>query len=575
MPYRWFTESNIERTIGRHLLDAAAKRRDAPALRYFGKTVSYWDVWKYAVKTSFFIEEESGIARNDRVALFMPNVPQFVFAYYGTLMAGRVAVPINFASIADALKTKKATDILVTPEIIAQFMNSRPSLVFVADRFYPIFSQIPIDWPCRVVAVSPAEFLPPYLKPLYALKMLRQNGRIRFAPKHTEYFSDIIPNLPVYIFSRAYQSADRLAQLQYTGGTTGAPKGAMLTERNLVINMWQAREHFGDVLKDEEEVVLGALPFFHIYGLNMCMNMTLLALRGTIVLMPLFTPKDALRLIERERVSVLPGVERVYDKMLREEKLLAKTDLSSLKTCVSGAGSLRRSVAARLRRTMGAAIVEGYGMSEASPVVSATMPEDADRPAPDRGNLIGLPVPGTVVTIRDEDGNEAPTGEVGRIYVAGPQIMQGYFGNEEETNKVLQHGVLKTPDYGYKDADGRLYFTDRDMLKILGENVYPADIERVLVTHSAVAEVAVVGIPHPKTQETAVAVVVLKKGVPPPHEKEMLAYAKEHLLRIAVPSRIYFWDSLDEFKNVIGKIQKRLIRERVLEILESEQKRPS
>lgn len=572
MPYRWFTEENTKRSISGILYDAAMKRKDAPALRYFGKTISYLDLWRYAVRTSCLVESE--IASNDRVAIFMPNIPQFALSYYGTLIAGCVVVPINFASIVQDLKTKKAADIRVTPEIIAQFLTSRPSLVFVADMFYPVFSQIPIDWPCRVVAVSPAEFLPLHLKPFYALKMLRKNRRIRFVPEHIKYFFDVIFEWPPIEASHAYDSLDRVAQIQFTGGTTGAPKGAMLTQRNLVTNMWQAREYFGDLLEDEKEIVLGVLPFFHIYGLNMCMNMTLLALRGTLVLMPLFTPKEAIRTIERERVIVFPGVERMYDAMLAEEKLLVKTDLSSLKTCVSGAGSLSKRVADEFRAATGTAIIEGYGMSEASPVVSVTM-QDAYRPASDRGNLIGLPVPGTTVTIRDENGNEVSTGEVGRIFVSGPQVMQGYFGNEEETNKVLQNGVLKTPDYGYKDADGRLYFTDRDMLKILGENVYPADIERVLAAHPAVVEAVVVGVPHPKTQETAVAIVVLKKDVPPPQEKEMFAYAKEHLPRIAVPFHIYFWDSIDEFKNVIGKIQKRLIRKRVLEILEQEQKRPS
>lgn len=573
MPYRWFIEENTKQSISGLLYDAAMKRKDAPALRYFGKTISYWDLWQEVVRTSYFVSSES--IPDDRVALFMPNIPQFVFAYYGTVMAGRIATPINFASIAPDLKKKKFADITVSPEITAQFTNSRPSLVFVADMFYPVFSQIPIDWPCRVVAVSSAEFLPSHLKLFYALKTLQKNGRIRFAPKHVRCFSDMLFEWSVTPPLGAYIPGDCVTQLQYTGGTTGTPKGAMLTQRNFVTNMWQAREHFGDLLEDEKEVVLGVLPFFHIYGLTACMNITLLALRGTLVLMPSFDAKEAIQNIGRYGVTVFPGIERMYDAMLREKKLLAKTDLSSLKLCVSGAGSLSVRVRDAFRAATCAAIVEGYGMSEASPVVSVTLPEDAYRSAPEHGNLIGMPVPETIVTIRDDDGVEVPVGEVGRIFVSGPQVMRGYFGNEEETNKVLQNGVLKTSDYGYKDADGRLYFTDRDMLKVLGENVYPVNIERVILTHPTVAEVAVVGIPHPKTQEVAVAVVVLKKDVPPPQEKEMFAYAKEHLPRIAVPFRIYFWDSMDEFKNVIGKIQKRLIRKRVLEILESEQKGPS
>lgn len=568
MPYRWFTEENIK-TTNRLLYIAMKERGYAPALRYFGNTVTYWDLWRFSAKISYFVKHET--AEDDRVAIFMPNIPQFVFAYYGTLMAGRIATPINFMSIASDLKKKKLADIAVSRDIIAQFLTSRPSLVFVADMFYPVFSQIPIDWPCKVVVASPAEFLPSYTKPFYVWRMLRKNGRIRLAPKHIKCFSNALSEWSELLSPGAFISCDRVAQIQFTGGTSGTPKGAMLTHRNLITNMWQAREHFGDLLEDEKEVVLGALPFFHIYGLNMCMNMTLLALRGTLVLMPSFDAKEAIRNIGRYGVTVFPGVERMYDTMLAEEKLMQKTDKSSLKLCVGGAGSWKKRGRDKFRSVTGATVVEGYGMSEASPVVSVTRPEDADRPAPEHGNCIGMPVPETIITIRDDAGREVPMGEVGRIFVSGPQVMLGYFGNEEETRKVLQDGVLKTPDYGYKDADGRLYFIDRDMLKILGENVCPANIERVIGAHPAVAEVAVIGVPHPKTQETAVAVVVRKKHIfPEPSEREIALYVNEHLSDLEVPSRVIFMESLDEFKNVLGKIQKRRIRERVLEILKSE-----
>lgn len=571
MAYRWLTEENI-RTANWFLYIAMKERGCAPALRYFGHTATYSDVWRFSAKISHFVEHET--TYDDRVAIFMPNIPQFVFAYYGTLMAGRIAAPINFMSIASDLRKKKPADIKVSREIVEQFLTSRPSLVFIADMFYPIFSQIPIDWPCKVVVASPAEFLPFHLKPFYALKMLRKNGRIRLAPKHVKCFSDILSEWSELPTPGAFISCDCVAQIQFTGGTTGTPKGAILTHRNLVTNMWQAREHFGVLLEDGKEVVLGALPFFHIYGLNMCVNMTLLALRGTLVLMPSFDSKEAIRNIGRYGVTVFPGVERMYDAILREKKLLAKTDVSSLKLCVSGAGSLNKRVRDEFRATTGAAIVEGYGMSEASPVVSVTKPEDADLPTPKHGNLIGFPVPETIVTIRDDDGAEVPTGEVGRIFVSGPQVMRGYFGNEEETKKVLQNGMLKTPDYGYKDKNGRLYFTDRDMLKILGENVFPANIERAILTHPAVLEVAVIGMPHPKTQETAVAVIVLKKDMyPKPSEWHIVVHISERLSRIEVPSRVIFLDSLDDFKTPIGKILKRNLRECVMKILDAEQKR--
>jgi long-chain acyl-CoA synthetase len=562
MAYRWFTEDTIK-SISVLFRRSCEKMGNKTALVFKNTKISYRKLLDDSSRIASFIERKT--ISGDRVALFMPNLPQYVSAYYGTLLAGRVVTAIDFKSVAADLKTKNPWDISVKKDIIRQVRDRRPAVVFVLDMFYPIFAQIPIDWPCAVIVTRPTDCMPLLYRLVYPLKAMWEGKYVAtFSSEHMFYFRDIVSSEEKIEGDTNFLEA--LAQIQSTGGTTGTPKGAMLSHKNLVSNVWQAREHFGDLLEDEKEVVLAVLPLFHIYGLNMCMNMTLLALRGTLALMPVFDAKEAIRNIARHRVTIFPGVEIMYAKMLAEEELLRKTDVSSLKLCISGAGSLKRTVRDAFCAVTGTKIVEGYGMSEASPVVSATLQKDAARVAPECGNYIGMPVPGTTVVIRDDDGNEVSAGTIGRIFVSGPQVMRGYFMNEEETNKVLVNGALKTPDYGYKDSDGRLYFTDRDMMKILGENVYPANIERAILEHPAVAEVAVIGMPNPKTQETAVAVVVLKKDVSCLSEKNIQDWVCERLSRVEVPSRVIFLDSLDSFKNIIGKIQKRELREYVMKM---------
>jgi long-chain acyl-CoA synthetase len=564
MPDRWLREENIC-NIGCIFSSQAQKIRDRTALVYMGRKISYGSLLFCAERVGIFVGRNS--MPNERVAIWMPNIPQFVMTYYGIMYAGQTAVPINFISIANDLKARSPSEVKVTEEIVAQFQDAKPSLVFIADIFYPIFRQIAIDWPCTVVVASPGEFLPTLMSIGYDIKTRKERKARGPMPADVVQFGDILKNTEHAL--PWPKQADAVAQFQYTGGTTGVPKGAMLTHRNLISNVLQAREFLGDLLNDDGEVMLGALPFFHIYGLTVCMNTTLLSLGGTLVLIPAFSAKAAIEAIDKYKVTVFPGVNRMYQALIAHEELMRSADVSSLKLCISGAGPIDRSICEKFHELTGTAIVEGYGLSETSPIVSVTLPQDADRPKAGGGNLLGKPVPETLIRIVDENGAILPAGEIGEIVVSGPQVMQGYYNHPEATADVLCDGWLRTGDVGYCDSEGYLYFTDRnkDVIKVMGENVFASHIEKELMQHPELAEVVVLGFPDAKRGEIPVAVVVFKVTDPPPANvtARLSSWLRERgrLSHLQMPAKIIVFKTLEEFKNPIGKVLKRRLKEEV------------
>ncbi|KKT81231.1 MAG: hypothetical protein A3B99_05045 [Candidatus Yanofskybacteria bacterium RIFCSPHIGHO2_02_FULL_44_12b] len=565
MAHRWLKEENIG-SIPDLLDSMTEKMGKKTALIYMGRRMSYSDLSANVRKIALFVRQHT--KAGDRVALLMPNIPQFAFCYYGILSAGRIAVPINFMSIAADLKTKNINDIKITPEILGQIKDAHPVLIFAADFFYPVLIQAGLDNSCPVILTSPGEYLPWYLKPLYALKSRKEGRHIGRRVHGVLWFKKIFTDFPEGLLLERYDP-DSIAQLQYTGGTTGGnPKGAILTHRNLVSNLLQAREHFGDLFVDGEEVVMGALPFFHIYGMTTCLNMAILSLGAQLVLMPVFDPKTAIKYIGKYGVSVFPGVNLMYKKMLDHEKAFKSANLKSLKLCISGAGPIDKGICDKFRELTGSVvIVEGYGLSETSPVISVTRSEDLNQDRP--SGFIGKPLPGTTVRIVGENGEILGPGLVGEIVVSGPQVMSGYYKKDNETKLVLDGGWFRTGDAGYLDADGYLYFTDRikDVIKVLGENIYASDIEKRMMGLPLVAEAVVVGIPDIKSGETPVALVVLIEEC----EDNLKKRAEELIMKsisgnqdwpkLQRPTMVMAVDSLEEFKNPIGKILKRKIRE--------------
>ena len=559
--YRWLKPKNI-RSIPTLLRMMVERQPEKTALVYFGRKISYGDLWHSVSRVASYV---CGTTKEgELVGLCMPNIPQFPLCYYGALLAGRTVVPINFISLANDLRTKNLRDIRITPEIAAQLADARPSILFVADFLYPVLRPA-ITWPCRIVVTSPAEFLPFFLRLLYPLKAW-WDGRTATIPKTVTRFPAVLRGMNTSPLM--YPSPESIAQLQYTGGTTGTPKGAMLSHRNLVTNLLQAREQLGGSLRDGAEVVLGVLPFFHIYGMTVAMNFTLLSVGGTLVLIPAFEAKQVIRSIERHRVTIFPGVNRLYHALVAHEKMMRTHDLSSLKLCVCGAGPIDPRICEKFAEITGTAIVEGYGLSETSPIISFTMPTDAGRIPSARGTLVGTVLPRTQVKILDPGPDD-----IGEIAVRGPQVMQGYYRKPEETAEVLADGWFRTGDLGYVDKGNRLYFVDRakDLVKCRGENIYASHVERHLAECALIREAFVVGVPDAKDGESVIACVVPWETPTDAaaFEREVIQFLREKsgVAPLQVPKRVVCFASLDEYKNPIGKILKRHLKTAALERL--------
>lgn len=555
---------NIEgiKSIPNLLENVVGEMRDNTALIYFGREISYRTIYNQSRKIAFFVKHNS--KPDDRIGIFMPNIPQFVFSYYGALIAERIAVPINFISIAGDLKKKKINEIKITEEIVNQLHDAKPRVIFVSDSFYPILIQAGINWRCMIVIASAGDWLPWWMRLFYSINARKMGIELADVANDIFYFDKVVSQ--ALLLTNSLIDPNKIAQFQYTGGTTGISKNAMLTHRNLVSNCIQIREHFGKILKDKEEVVLGVLPLCHIYGLTTCLNMTLLSLASKLVLVPKFEPEEVIKIIRKNKITIFPGVNRMYQAIIDCSGSRNKENFSSLKLCLSGAGSIDKGVCDRFKElSSGLDIVEGYGLSEASPVVSATLPKDVLAPTFGPG-FIGRPVPYTDVKICDENGDELNSDSPGEIVVRGPQVMLGYYNKPEETAKVLKNGWLKTGDIGYVDSNGYLHITDRikDMIKVLGENVYPSRLEEWFKKVSIVSEAVAVGLSNAKRGESLTVVVVLNPDVSienPVNYFKSLMKTDFTLGPNYIPADIKIIESLERFKNPIGKIYKRKIRE--------------
>lgn len=562
--YKYLREENIV-PLPTALWRSIQKRPQQTALSYFGRNFTYKEVGKLVAGFANMIAEftpQSRHNKRERVALLLPNIPQFVFAYFGTLLSGNTAVPINFLSVAGDLKTKPAREIIPTPEIKAQLLDSGPLVIIAADFFWPMLERLNLN-DTQILLTSPATFLPRHLRLLYHLRAIK-TGKWVHIPKRSnvariEAVGGSIEG-PLELFEQ-YASRnhdlDEVVQLQYTGGTTGIPKGAKLTHRSLISNVWQCREHFGELL-DENEVVLGVLPLFHAYGLTVCQNMTLVGLGGKLVLVPEYSQKIVLKTIEREKVTLFPGPNVIFKNLANRLALCDHVP----DVCISGAGKLDKRTK-QILVEQGITILEGYGLSETSPVVSVELPGKG------MPGSIGHPLPGTEVKIVDtKTREECAVGKDGEIYVRGPQVMAGYFNKPEETADVLRAGWFRTGDIGRFDKEGRLWLTDRtkNMCKVNGENVYGAPIEEFLWECLAVKNCVVIGVENQRTGEAPLSFVVLNEGR---SIEEVKLYAKQ------VPNPL--WKLKDiilvddkifaSWTNILGKVNhedvKQYYRERV------------
>lgn len=482
----------------------------------------------------------AGISRGDVVLALLPNTPHFPITYYGTLKLGAALTAVAPTS--------------VDREIEYFIKDSGAKVIVTLDLLYEkiagIWERCDID---TVVVGSVTDFMPlwvrmaaPYLKRVPKPKTPVVFGpRVRPARK----FLRLAPRAP-----EVTVAPDDLALLQYTGGTTGTPKAAMLTHRSLLVNAHQMRAWLPE-LREGKETILAVLPFFHVYGVTLAMNAGLLLGARTILIAGGWVPAEVFDAIGRYQPSVFPGVPTLYVAILNDERSRA-FDLSSIDMCISGGAPLPVEVKRDFERLTGGYLLEGYGLTEASPLTHAQPADGTGKPG-----SIGMPVPDTQARIIDaETGEVLPVGDAGELVVRGPQVMAGYWRQAEETRNVLRDGWLRTGDIARMDEAGTFYIVDRkkDLIITGGENIYPREIEEVLFEHPMVKEVAVTGIPHRYGGEIAKAFIVLKPGETV-SKKEILQFARERLAKHKIPRAIEFRAELP--KSQTGKVLRRALAE--------------
>ena len=530
-----------EMTLGEMLTGSARTFPDRPALLFYGKTITYRDLDLLAGRFSRALQR-LGVRKGDRVALMLPNIPQMVIAYYGTVRTGAIAVPTN--------------PLYHEHELEVQLKDSGASTLVAADLFYPVISPVlPRTAVQRLILCGIQDYLPFLLKLLYPLKakLEKQWVKVRRVPPVHDFLS-LVREAPEGGPAEDL-SPDDTAILQYTGGTTRVPKGAVLTHRNLVVNAAQCRAWL--TLRNEgSERVLAAIPFFHVYGMTTAMNLGIL-IGAALILIPKFHTREVLKTIDRYRPTIFPGIQAMYLAIANHAKT-GSYDLTSIKAAISGAGPLMREVQDRFERLTRSRIVEGYGLSEASPVTHAN-PIFGRR----KIGTIGLPWPDTEARIVDigTGARELPLGEAGELVIRGPQVMQGYWNKPGETAQALRGGWLHTGDIATMDQEGYFTIVDRikDMIKTAGENVYPREIEEVLYAHPKVQEAVVVGVPHEEfLGEKIKAFVVLKDGMQATPE-EIIEYCHRELSKFKVPQEIEFRTQLP--KTLVGKVLRRVLRD--------------
>jgi long-chain acyl-CoA synthetase len=531
-----------DKTVADLLRDSAAKLPSHPATIFFGGKLTYAQLLDQVNRFATALDA-LGVKQGDRVVIDLPNCPQWVIAWYALQTIGAIGVMTN--------------PLYVERELEFQWNDAGAETAIVFDRLYPRVQNIRGKTPIRRVIVTGVQDYLPFPKNLlYPLKAKREKIWVEI-PRHDGaplFFKDLIarhPSAP----PQPKINLDDVACLVYTGGTTGTPKGAMLTHRNIVALVTQVRNSVLVRSKEGEERVLAVLPFFHVFGLNAVMNVSVGG-ASTLILVPRFDPGEVIDLIEKEKPTFMVGVPTMYIAMMNHERA-GKADMTSLKTCISGAAPLPVQVLEEFEKRTGARITEGYGLTEGT-VAETCNPLWKMR----KIGSIGVPYPDVDMKIVDvETGTrEMLPNEIGELIIQSPTVMKGYWNKPKETADAIRNGWLYTGDIAKMDEDGYFYIVDRkkDMIIAGGYNIYPREIEEVLYEHPKVQEAAVIGIPDPYRGETVKAFVVLKPGETATAE-EIIAFCRERMAVYKAPTTIEFRDALP--RNLIGKLLRRELRE--------------
>lgn len=524
------------------LEDIGETYKEKKALHFMGKEMTYGELLQETKKVANYLQS-IGLKKGDRVAIMLPNCPQAVISYYGTLMAGGIVVQTN--------------PLYTVRELEYQMLDSGAEYIVCLDILVPRVATVRnITSLKHMIVTGIKDYLPFPKNILYPFIQKKEyNMIVNFESGDTNHiWTELMDEaIPDYKHVEIDPKED-LALLQYTGGTTGHPKGVMLTHYNLVSNV-QMCDAWIYKTKKGEETVLGVLPLFHVYGMTAVMNLSIM--RGyRLILLPKFDAKEVLQIIEKEKPTLFPGAPTIYIGLLNYPDI-EKYDLSSIQACISGSAPLPVDVQQNFEKVTGGKLVEGYGLTESSPVTHANFIWE------DRVNgSIGVPWPDTdskIYKLGTEE--EAEIGEIGEVVVKGPQVMKGYWNNEEETAHTLKNGWLFTGDLGYINENGYFFIVDRskDMIIASGYNIYPREIEEILYEHEGIQEAAIIGVPDPYRGETVKAFVVVKEGYKL-DEKELNTFCRKQLAGFKVPRIYEFRDELP--KTTVGKILRRqLVKE--------------
>ena len=519
------------------LLDQTVRRTpDAPAIDFMGRRWTYAQLSQLVSRAAKGLQD-IGVQPGDRVGLCLPNTPYFLIFYFAILKLGAVVVNFN--------------PLYVERELDFQIRDSGATVMVTVDlaQIHAKVAKVAGDAGLRKIVVCPFASALPVVKSV--LFFLAKAGDMARWPRndglHIGYdklMADrTAPHLPAV-------DAEQVAVLQYTGGTTGQPKGATLTHANLTANCAQVIHHVGDQAKGEQRI-MGVLPLFHVFALTSVLNYGV-ATGAELILLPRFELAGTLKTIHARHPTTFPAVPTIYT-VINAAPAKVRGDLSSLQFCISGGAPLPLEVKTRFEQLTGCTLVEGYGLSESSPVIS-TNPLDL----PGKPGSVGILMLGTSVEIRDPEEPQRllEPGEKGEICVRGPQVMEKYWNKPQDTKDVFVDGALRTGDVGYIDEDGFLFLVDRkkDLILAGGYNIYPRVIEEALYAHPAVKEATVIGVPDDYRGEAPKAFVVLKEGESATPEA-LKAFLADHLNKIEMPREIEIRDDLP--RTMIGKLSKK------------------
>ena len=533
---------NEFRSLG-DLFDRSVKRfADKTAYVCMGKAITYAELDAASARFGAFLQRDLGLPKGTRVALMMPNVLQYPIAMFGALRAGYTIVNVN--------------PLYTARELEHQLKDSGAEAIVILENFAHTLEQVRAQVPIRHVIVTSLGELLGFPKGAIVNFVVRRVRKL--VPPWTLdghlSFGDALARGAAHALQPVEVGHEDAAFLQYTGGTTGVAKGAVLTHRNIVANLQQAHAWISPVVTEGREIIITALPLYHIFSLT-ANCLTFIKIGATNVLIP--NPRDIpgfIKELAKHRFTVITGVNTLFNALLNNPEF-AKLDFSSLRVALGGGMAVQQAVAEKWKKITGVALVEAYGLTETSPAVTIN-PLDLKA----FNHSIGLPISSTEVSIRDDDGIEQAIGQRGELCVRGPQVTPGYWNRPEETRRVFTaDGFLRTGDIAVMDDKGFVTLVDRkkDMILVSGFNVYPNEVEDIVANHPGVLEVAAIGVPDERSGE-AVKIFVVRKD-PALTAEALIAHCRENLTGYKVPHHVEFRDELP--KSNVGKILRRELRE--------------